>query len=147
MTIYISYCSAWLRPKVNTKVTVNHHPPPPPTTNFLKGSRLHRRLRFDMQAFLVLRVITPTPFPSYSNPHINPPHLTLSLGGNWKLKGLNLKSFQAEHFRLESCNCNNGIEECGDAVVKRFWGDRVNISDFSFKHCFLLLMKKIIQQS
>ena len=34
--------------------------------------------------------------------HTNPSHLTLS-GGNWKLKGLNLKSFQAEHFRLESC--------------------------------------------
>ena len=32
-----------------------------------------------------------------------PSHLTLSPGGNWKLKGLDLKSFQAEHFRLESC--------------------------------------------
>ena len=32
--------------KLNTKIGLNHHPPP--TTNFLKGSRPSRRLRFDM---------------------------------------------------------------------------------------------------
>ena len=46
--------------KLNTKITLNHHPPPP-TTNFLKGSRLHRRLRFDMQAFLGIRNYPPPP--------------------------------------------------------------------------------------
>ena len=39
-----------LRLKLNTKITFNH--PPPPTTNFLKGSRPSRSLRFDMQAYL-----------------------------------------------------------------------------------------------
>ena len=34
--------------KLNTKIGINHHHHHPPTTNFLKGSRLRRRLRFDM---------------------------------------------------------------------------------------------------
>ena len=37
-----------LRLKLNTKITLNH----PPTTNFFKGSRPSRRLRFDMRAYL-----------------------------------------------------------------------------------------------
>ena len=39
------HCSAWLRSKLNTKVTLNHSTP---TTNFFEGSRLSRRLRFDI---------------------------------------------------------------------------------------------------
>ena len=31
------------------------------TTNFLKGYRLHRRLRFDMQAFLSIKNYQPSP--------------------------------------------------------------------------------------
>ena len=36
--------------KLNTKLGLDHHPPThhPPTTNFSKGSRLGRRLRFYM---------------------------------------------------------------------------------------------------
>ena len=60
----------------------------PPTHNFYRNST---RLRLGMFASLRLR--------NKSHSHPNPPHLTLSLRG--KLK--NLKSFQAEHFRLESC--------------------------------------------
>ena len=54
------YCSAWLRPKLNTKIT--QHPPPTITTQptitttiFLKGSRLNRRLIFDMRVYLRIR--------------------------------------------------------------------------------------------
>ena len=54
--------------------------------------------------FLVLRIISIAP---NSNSHTNPPYLTKSLGENWKLKDLNLKFFQAEHFQLESCFISN----------------------------------------
>ena len=54
-----NYCSDWLRPKLNPKVSFNHphhhYPPPPPTINFLEGSRLRRRSRFDKHAFLRLK--------------------------------------------------------------------------------------------
>ena len=40
--------------KLNTKLGLDHSPPthhlPPTTTNFSKGSRLGRRLRFNMEA-------------------------------------------------------------------------------------------------
>ena len=65
------------RPKLSTKVTLNHHhprpttthhpPPPTDTKNFLKGSRLSRRLRFDMFAFLSL--INCPPFIPNPLPH------------------------------------------------------------------------------
>ena len=42
--------SAWFRPKLNAKITLNHHqhphPTPPPTTSFLENLRLSRRLIF-----------------------------------------------------------------------------------------------------
>ena len=41
--------------KLNTKITLDHPPTHhPPTTNFSKGSRLSRRLRFEMKALLRL---------------------------------------------------------------------------------------------
>ena len=42
-----------LRLKLNTKLGLHHHHPPT-TTNFSKGSRLGRRLRFDTQTSLRL---------------------------------------------------------------------------------------------
>ena len=38
--LVLKNCSAWLRP--------SHSQPPPPTTKFFEGSRLSRRLRFDI---------------------------------------------------------------------------------------------------
>ena len=32
----LSYCSAWSRLKLNTKIGLNHHHPPPPTTHHHK---------------------------------------------------------------------------------------------------------------
>ena len=54
--VWMVYCSAWLRPKLNTKITLNpyppptthHHHPPPTTTNFLKGSMYCGKPRFGM---------------------------------------------------------------------------------------------------
>ena len=60
--------------------------------NFLRNSR---RLRFGMLTSLRLRNRTQS--------HINPSHLTLSHVGKLKTENWKLKSFQAEHFRLESC--------------------------------------------
>ena len=62
-----------------------------------------------------------------------PPHLNLSLGGNWKLKRLNLKSFQAEHFLLESCLIFDIVNKCRLVILENcYW-------DLLFETCYLTL--------
>ena len=70
-----AFSSAWPRPKLNTKVTLNHQPRPT-TRSLLEGSRLSKRLRFDMQAFFQANELTPI---QLSPP--NPPSAHLLRGG------------------------------------------------------------------
>ena len=108
------FCSAWLRLKLNTKISLNHPtttPHHPTTRNYLKGSKRSRRLTFGMLASLKLRDII-----HYSTPMSNSNPLTLSLGdrGNENLAS-SQKPFQAEHFRLESCY---DIKPCKCCICK-----------------------------
>ena len=81
-----------IRPRLELKV--DHYnsfiPHPPTTTNFLKGSRLCRSLRFDFQAN-ANDLTPPSPFP-LSALHNNKTQPYPLGRGNHKL---NLKSFQA----------------------------------------------------
>ena len=74
-------------PSPNPSTTLTYHPA---IRNYLRKSR---RLRFGILTSLRLR--------NGTHYHPNPPHLTLSSEG--ETDTLNLKPFQAEHFRLESC--------------------------------------------